>query len=125
MEENSSLPPTAPLALRKWDVSRDKVTIALTHRPNDVEMVRLNQAIRAFVAALNDSIAISVGDTVECVDAWDSFHNLTVGKKYDVLNVRGGVIFLRGDTGHIGGWYDYKFKRSEPMLSPQPSTLSR
>lgn len=33
---------------------------------------------------------IRPGQTVECIDAWDTFSALTVGKTYDVLDARNG-----------------------------------
>jgi hypothetical protein len=40
--------------LRKWNVTGDQATIYLTKRPDDADMERLNRAISAFVAALED-----------------------------------------------------------------------
>jgi hypothetical protein len=53
---------------------------------------------------------IRPGQTVECIDAWDTFNALTVGKTYEVLDTRDGMIFVRGNTGHIGGWWPSHFK---------------
>jgi hypothetical protein len=56
---------------------------------------------------------VKAGQTVECVDAWDTFHNLTLGKIYEVVEARDGMIFVRGNAGHVGGWWASHFQAVE------------
>jgi hypothetical protein len=63
---------------------------------------------------------IRPGDTVECVDAWDTFNALTVGKLYDILDARDGMVFVKGNAGHIGGWWPSHFKHVEAPATPPP-----
>lgn len=63
---------------------------------------------------------IRPGDTVECIDSWDTFNNLTSGQLYVVLDARDGMIFVRGNAGHIGGWWPSHFRRARPT-EPNPT----
>jgi hypothetical protein len=44
---------------------------------------------------------IKAGQTVECIDAWDTFGNLTLGKTYEVVEARDDMIFVRGNAGRV------------------------
>lgn len=66
-----------------------------------------------------NALPIRIGDTVECVDAWDSFNNLTIGKLYEALDARDGMVFVRGNSGHVGGWWASHFKHVVPT-EPAP-----
>lgn len=61
------------------------------------------------------------GQTVECIDAWDTFNNLTVGKTYQVLEVRDGFVFVRGNAGFVGGWAPSHFAATSAKDSGEPS----
>jgi hypothetical protein len=73
--------------------------------PKDAEMLA--------AASLSETI-LSSSETVECIEAWDTFNALTVGKMYEILFTRDGMVFVRGNTGHIGGWWPSHFKHVEP-----------
>lgn len=62
---------------------------------------------------------ISAGDTVECVDGWDTFNNLTPGQSYAVVRVANrDMVFVRGNAGHVGGWSASRFKRTAAAPTP-------
>lgn len=54
-----------------------------------------------------------VGDTLECVDAYDSFNNLKVGETYQLQDLKRGYAWVRGTAGYLGGWNIERFKRVE------------
>lgn len=51
---SSGRPATETIALRKWLRVGDELTICLTRRPDDADMVALNRAVAAFVRSLSD-----------------------------------------------------------------------
>lgn len=66
------------------------------------EVERLNASIRGH--------SFVPGQTVECIDAWDTFANLTVGRRYTILDIRDQMVFVRGDADIVGGWWPSHFK---------------
>lgn len=99
------------MKLRTWIGHGPEIKITLTEQPEGhAKAERLHRAVAAFTKALSEPDPIAQGDTVECIDAWDTFNNLTVGKLYEVVRAHDGMIFVSGDHGHIGGWLPYHFK---------------
>lgn len=54
-------------------------------------------------------------ERVRCIDAWDSFNNLVVGKVYDVAKTTegGSMVWVIGERGFCGGWSKWRFEAAQ------------